>query len=64
MITPDTIQKMVDRIVERFQPEKVVLFGSCARGQITRDSDVDLLVVMPFKGTRRETVWAIDDAIK
>jgi predicted nucleotidyltransferase len=36
---------MVDLIVERFQPEKVVLFGSCARGEAGPGSDVDLLVV-------------------
>ena len=58
-ITPDIIQKMVARIVERFQPDKIVLFGSCARGEITYDSDVDLLVIMPVVGTRREVAREI-----
>jgi len=53
-ITPDIIQQMVARIVERFQPDKIVLFGSCARGEITYDSDVDLLVIMPVEGSKRE----------
>jgi predicted nucleotidyltransferase len=44
MISNETIQAMVNRIVERFQPERVVLFGSYARGEATEDSDVDLLV--------------------
>jgi predicted nucleotidyltransferase len=41
------IEEMVERIVERFDPLRVVLFGSHARGEATRDSDVDLLVVFP-----------------
>ena len=40
------ISTMVDRIVGRFQPSRVVLFGSQARGAANKWSDVDLLVVM------------------
>ena len=40
------IQKIVQQIVERFQPRKVILFGSYAYGKPTEDSDVDLLVIM------------------
>jgi predicted nucleotidyltransferase len=40
------IQKVIQQIVERFQPQKVILFGSYAHGQPTADSDVDLLVIM------------------
>ena len=45
MVSQDDIQRMVDTIVERFDPERVILFGSYARGDATPDSDVDLLVV-------------------
>ena len=45
-ITPVIIQEMVDRIVRDFDPVKVILFGSQARGEGNRDSDVDLLVVL------------------
>jgi predicted nucleotidyltransferase len=44
------IRQICDRIVERYQPEKIILFGSHAYGQPTRESDLDLLVVMPFTG--------------
>ncbi|MBI1953341.1 MAG: nucleotidyltransferase domain-containing protein [Candidatus Omnitrophica bacterium] len=44
---------MVRRIVERFHPDQIVLFGSYARGQGGPDSDVDLLVVMPIRGSKR-----------
>ena len=47
------LQEMVRRIVERFDPEMVVLFGSYARGNPGPDSDVDLLVVMDFEGSKR-----------
>jgi uncharacterized protein len=43
------IRKYVRQIVEKFHPEKVILFGSHAYGKPHADSDVDLLVVMPAK---------------
>jgi len=50
---PNTIQKKIDamarRIARRFHPERIILFGSHARGAATADSDVDLLVVMPVE---------------
>lgn len=45
---------MADRVVTRFNPEKIILFGSHARGEAGVDSDVDLLVVMPVEGSKRE----------
>lgn len=49
-----TIDEMVRRIVERFDPEQIILFGSHARGAAGPDSDVDLLVVMNVDGANRE----------
>jgi len=54
---------MVARIVKRFRPEKVILFGSYARGNATADSDVDLLVVMPVASSRREKAVKIGVAL-
>lgn len=48
------IQTMVRRIVDQFDPEQIILFGSRARGDSRADSDVDLLVVMPVDGSPRE----------
>ena len=42
----EEIQKVTQQVVERFHPQKVILFGSYAYGEPTPDSDVDLLVVM------------------
>jgi predicted nucleotidyltransferase len=52
--TQRQIQKIVNRIIERFHPEQIILFGSQARGDAGPDSDVDLLVVMPVEGSKRE----------
>ena len=45
------IKLTCDAIAREFHPEKIVLFGSYASGQPRPDSDVDLLVVMPFEGS-------------
>jgi uncharacterized protein len=50
----DKIQEMQRRIVALFDPEKIVLFGSYARGGAGTDSDVDLLVVLRDVTARRE----------
>jgi len=47
------IDMMVQRLVARFAPEQIILFGSHARGSAGPHSDVDLLVVMPFAGSKR-----------
>lgn len=44
-VDPVTLDKIVDRIVEAVNPEKIILFGSAARGTMGPHSDVDLLVV-------------------
>lgn len=62
MINP-WIQDMVGRIVNRFHPHKIILFGSHARGDAGPESDVDLLVVMPVEGSRRKTAVEIGVAL-
>ena len=54
---------MVRRIVAEFDPDKIILFGSHARGQAGPDSDVDLLVVMPVKGSKRAKQLEIRGAL-
>jgi predicted nucleotidyltransferase len=45
-ISPRIIQQVADDIARRFHPQQVILFGSCAYGTPTQDSDVDILVTM------------------
>lgn len=62
-VTRGAIGTMVERIVDRFDPERIILFGSHARGDARPDSDVDLLVVMPVEGSRREKAIEIGVAL-
>jgi predicted nucleotidyltransferase len=48
------ITRMTRRLAKQFQPERIILFGSHARGDAGPDSDIDLLVVLPLKNPRRE----------
>jgi predicted nucleotidyltransferase len=57
------INAMVRRIVERFNPLKIILFGSYARGNAGPDSDVDLLIVMPVRGSKRKKAVEIGVAL-
>jgi predicted nucleotidyltransferase len=50
MVTMSQIEEFGRRIGREFDAEKVVLFGSYARGTITEDSDVDLMVIGAFEG--------------
>lgn len=45
MLTEVEIQNLVDKIVQRLEPEKVIIFGSYAKATATAKSDLDLLVV-------------------
>ena len=45
-IDRDLLQEVTRRLVEQFQPEQVILFGSQAWGKPTADSDIDLMVVV------------------
>ena len=49
-IDENTIQAIAQLIVERFNPEQVLLFGSHARGETGEHSGVDLLVVLADTG--------------
>ena len=59
MVDAQRIQQVSDEIARRFRPERIILFGSYAYGTPTEDSDVDLLVVMPFEGRERAKAMEI-----
>ena len=56
---PQTIDELVRRIVEAVHPQRVVLFGSAARGEMGPNSDLDVLVIMPAGTHRRKTAQEI-----
>ncbi len=57
------ISIMVDRIARAFQPARVVLFGSHARGTATEWSDIDLLVILPKVSDKRNAAIEIRRAL-
>src|SRR5205807_6888660 len=58
-----TIDRMARLIIRKFDPERIILFGSHARGEAGPDSDVDLLVVMAVPGSKRDKTVEIAAAL-
>jgi predicted nucleotidyltransferase len=57
------VDDIVQRIVQVARPERIILFGSHARGDAVQDSDIDLLVVMREVTSRRDEVMRIRDVL-
>lgn len=45
MTSIEKIEEVVHRIVSKFNPEKIILFGSNVTGKINKDSDLDLIII-------------------
>ena len=59
------LPEMTTRLVRRFRPDRIILFGSQAKGQARRDSDVDLLVVLPrLEGRKIDSNIAMRHALR
>ena len=56
------LQEIVRRIVEVAKPERIILFGSAARGEMGLDSDLDFLVIKRC-GQRRKTARKIERSL-
>ena len=67
-MSEEQLQEMLDHITRKikgqFNPERIILFGSYARGAAGADSDLDLLVVMPVSGSRRRVAVEIGLALQ
>ena len=59
----ELISVMTERIVREFDPLQIILFGSQARGDADRDSDIDLLVVFSELTDKRKTAIEIERAL-
>jgi predicted nucleotidyltransferase len=64
MVAEQILSEATRRLVEQFSPSRIILFGSQAKGTADADSDVDLLVICPINGKRRELMVAMDRALK
>ncbi len=63
MVSDEVLNEVKQRLVDGFHPEKIILFGSQARGTADDRSDVDILVVSRFEGERREVMLEMDRAL-
>lgn len=59
----ETLPKSVQQIAETLHPTKIILFGSYARGTPSRDSDVDLLVIIESNAPKKELHWAVSSLL-
>ena len=57
-------QEIVRRILSVCQPDKIILFGSAAAGTMTKDSDIDLLIVDSDPHDRRQTYLRIRNTLR
>jgi len=57
-------REIVRRVLSVARPDRIILFGSAATGQMTRDSDIDLLVVEPAPQDTRQRSVLIADALR
>ncbi len=66
MRTPDPLllEEIVSRIKNTVRPRQIILFGSAARQEMDRDSDLDLLIVMPEGTHRRNTAKKVYRALR
>jgi len=64
MISNEILLNVKERLVDGFHPEKIILFGSQARGTADDRSDVDILVVCSFTGKRRHLMLEMDRALR
>ncbi|MBI5233922.1 MAG: nucleotidyltransferase domain-containing protein [Deltaproteobacteria bacterium] len=58
------VHDIVRRVLAVAKPDKIILFGSAATGTMTRDSDIDLLVVEADPGDRRRESVRIHNALR
>lgn len=56
---PNQIKQYCRVLAREFQPHKIILFGSYATGSATPESDVDLVVVLPFHGNPTQKIVEI-----
>ena len=63
-IDDELVREIVRRILSIAKPDKIILFGSAAAGKMTRDSDVDLLVVEPCPDDPRQESVRIHDHLR
>jgi predicted nucleotidyltransferase len=64
MIDEATIQQAVELLRKAAPNATIIVFGSCARGEITEDSDLDVLVIEPNVTSRHEEMVRLREVLR
>lgn len=64
MISEPIVQAMTKKIIDSFSPDKIIIFGSWAKNEATKDSDIDFLVITSYEGSKRDLQAAIRRKLK
>ena len=61
-VSQPLLAEIVGRILTVARPDRIILFGSAATGEMTKDSDIALLIVEPTPGNQHEEAVRVRDA--
>jgi len=64
MVSEEKLKEVTRRLVEGFHPDKIILFGSQARGTADDRSDVDILVICPVNDNRLSLILDMYNALE
>jgi len=64
MVTEQILAKITERLVDNFHPDRIILFGSQARGAADEHSDLDILVICHIKDSRRALTLSMYKALR
>lgn len=59
-LASEAAQRILDRIIRRYRPKRIIVFGSFARGDIHQGSDLDLIII---KNTRQKFLRRMDKVL-
>ncbi|MFH1187425.1 MAG: nucleotidyltransferase domain-containing protein [bacterium] len=57
-------EKLAEIIVRNYKPEKIILYGSAARGDVRKDSDLDFCIIKDSDLPMRKRIWDVYKSIR
>lgn len=57
-------QQVTKTLTQKYHPQKIILFGSSARGEATKNSDIDLLIIKPSDKKKAYRIKEVFEALR
>ena len=57
-------KEIAEVVAKKYKPEKIILFGSAARGQIRKDSDIDLCIIKKTRLPSYKRIWRVYELLR